>query len=180
MVSRYTVPNLRRGEEVIIHIRRHWLTFVGVLSVFAFLALLPLVLYGFLVTPESLFFIELTISEAFRAFLLVLGCSYYLLLMVFALTAWMDYYLDVWTITTERVISREQRGLFHRIVSELDITNIQDVTAEQQGMLATFFHYGHVYIQSAAEKERFVFEQIPQPYYYAKMIQKLHESTKRV
>ncbi|MBI5766041.1 PH domain-containing protein [Candidatus Falkowbacteria bacterium] len=98
--------------------------------------------------------------------------------LVFAFTFWTTTYLDVWTITTERIINREQNGLFNRVVSELDLYRVQDVTAEQKGFFATIFHYGDVYIQSAGEKERFVFKQIANPYSIAKMVQRLDEKAK--
>ena len=92
----------------------------------------------------------------------------------------MEYlHLDVWTVTTDRVINREQNGLFNRVVSEMDLYRIQDVTAEQKGFFPTILHYGNVYIQSAGVKERFIFEQVPSPYRVAKIIQKLDERAKQ-
>lgn len=178
MIGKNSIPNPHRGEEVIMHLRRHPLIVIGVILFFGLLVGIPPLLYLFAQTYDTfttIFDPETTWYPVIK----VLGYSYYLLLIVFALTAWTDYYLDTWTITTDRIINCEQHGLFNRIVSELDISNIQDVTAEQKGLLATFFHYGTVYIQSAAEKERFLFEQIPDPYRIAKMIQKLHETSKR-
>jgi hypothetical protein len=178
MIGKNSIPNPRRGEEVIIHLRRHPLIIIGIGLFFVLLASVPLLLYIF---AQSYEVFDTTFSETqtWYPVIKVIGYSYYLLLIVFAITAWTDYYLDTWTITTDRIINREQYGLFNRIVSELDISNIQDVTAEQKGIAPTFFHYGTVYIQSAAEKERFLFEQIPDPYRIAKMIQKLHETSKR-
>lgn len=178
MIGKNSIPNPHRGEEVIMHLRRHPLIVIGVILFFGLLVAIPPLLYLFAQTYNILGVIFDPESAWYQA-IKVLGYSYYLLLIVFALTAWTDYYLDTWTITTDRIINREQHGLFNRIVSELDISNIQDVTAEQKGLLPTFFHYGSVYIQSAAEKERFTFEQIPDPYRIAKMIQKLHETSKR-
>lgn len=99
-------------------------------------------------------------------------------MLVFVFTTWTETYLDVWTVTTYRIINREQNGLFNRSVSQLDLSKIQDITAEQKGFFATLFHYGNVYVQSAGEKERFIFEQIPQPYRIAKIIQHLNENLK--
>ena len=35
---------------------------------------------------------------------------------------------------------------------------IQDVTSQVQGVIPTLFRYGYVYVQTAGEKERFVFK----------------------
>lgn len=58
----------------------------------------------------------------------------------------------------------EQNGLFSREVSELELEKIQDVTTEVLGIIPTFLDYGHVYIQTAGEKERFIFASVPAPY----------------
>jgi len=100
-------------------------------------------------------------------------------LLIALFTAWTETYLDVWTVTTDRIINREQNALFNRVVSELDLKRVQDVTAEQKGFFPTIFYYGDVFIQSAGVKERFVFEQIPQPYKIAKIIQRLDERAKK-
>lgn len=118
-------------------------------------------------------------NEIGHALILVLVLSYYFILLSSLLTAWTGTYLDVWTVTTHRIINREQNGLFNRVVSELNLRKVQDVTAEQKGFFPTIFHYGNVYIQSAGTKERFVFEQISKPYKIAKMIQKLDEKAKK-
>ena len=86
-----------------------------------------------------------------------------LLWTLFFLT-WIDYYFDVWIITTKRIINIEQRGLFSREISELNFDKIQDVSTEVLGILPTFLNYGDVQIQTAAEQEKFLFRKIPNPY----------------
>ena len=118
-------------------------------------------------------------NESVKAASLVLFFIYYLAMLVFTLTMWMDNYLDVWTLTSERIISREQKGLFNRVVSELDLTRIQDITVEQKGIVATILQYGDVYIQTAGEVERFIFSKVPNPYHISKLIQQLDEEAKK-
>jgi len=43
------------------------------------------------------------------------------------------------------------------------------------GFLATMFNYGTVYIQTAGARQRFVFENIPEPRIVAKKIMELAE-----
>ena len=175
MISKNSLPDQHVGEEVVFHLRRHWFVFFKIFLFFALLTLIPGVLY-YLINTNLPAIIE---SDIGQPALLVLFLSYYLLLLIFIFTTWTETYLDVWTITTERIINREQNGLFNRVVSELDLRRVQDVTAEQKGFFPTIFYYGDVYIQSAGVKERFVFEQIPQPYKIAKMIQQLDERAKK-
>lgn len=171
MISKNYIPNKRFGEEVIFHLRRHWFIFFALMLIYLLIATVPFIFYSFMIYIGNAAMFD---GPIIAPFMLVLMLSYYLLLMVFALTAWTENYLDIWTLTTARIINREQNGLFNRVISELDLTVIQDVTAEQNGFFATIFDYGNVYIQTAGERERFVFEQIPDPYRVAKMIQHLH------
>jgi uncharacterized membrane protein YdbT with pleckstrin-like domain len=175
MISKNRIPNQHRGEDVIFHLRRHWFIFFSIFLFFVILAIVPAILYLLIINNVP----SLIESEAGYAFFLVLFLSYYLLLLISLFTAWTSTYLDVWTVTTHRIINREQNGLFNRVVSELDLRRVQDVTAEQKGFFATIFHYGKVHIQSAGTKGRFNFEQIPRPYKVAKIIQKLDERAKK-
>lgn len=175
MISKNNIPNQHGGEDVVLHLRRHWFIFFRIFLVFAILSLVPVALY-FVISGGLPEILE---SDIGYPMILILFLSYYLILLVSLFTAWTETYLDVWTVTTHRIINREQNGLFHRVVSEIDLKRVQDVTAEQKGFFPTIFHYGNVYIQSAGAKERFIFEQIPRPYKVAKMIQKLDERAKK-
>lgn len=88
---------------------------------------------------------------------------------------WIDYYFDVWIVTNKRIVNINQKGLFVRNVSELELENIQDITTEVKGVIPTFLNYGDVFIQTAAEKERFVFQNVPDPYKVKDLIMNLQE-----
>ena len=64
---------------------------------------------------------------------------------------WIDYYLDMWIITSERIIDIEQTGLFRRQISEFMLDKVQDITVEIPDMIATFLKYGNLHIQTAGE-----------------------------
>lgn len=175
MIRANGVPDKKSGEEVIFHLRRHGFIFFKMFLLFLLLLAIPGVVYYFLRVNS----LELIQGAIGYPLMLILIFVYYLVIVLFAFTTWTETYLDVWTVTTERIINREQNGLFNRVVSEIDLYRIQDVTAEQKGFFATVLHYGNVYIQSAGAKERFAFEQIPNPYKVAKIIQRLDEKAKK-
>jgi len=113
--------------------------------------------------------------------LLVEGVSlYYLFTLLSYFHNFIDYHLDIWIVTDQRVISIEQNGLFNRVVSELNIGRIQDVTSEMKGKVQTFLHYGQVHIQTAGEAERFVFEEVPQPDKVAQVILQVHDRVAKI
>jgi uncharacterized membrane protein YdbT with pleckstrin-like domain len=92
---------------------------------------------------------------------------------------WLDYYLDAWIVTNERIINIEQRGFFNREISELKLTKIQDVTSEIIGVIPTLLDYGNIYVQTAGEKERFAFCQIPHPNRVKNIIVQLQEKEEK-
>lgn len=87
----------------------------------------------------------------------------YLFGWIAAFFIWVDYFLDIWIVTSGRVINVEQKGFFARDTSELDYTHVQDVTSEISGFFQTAFNYGDVIVQTAGTNSRFLFRRIGQP-----------------
>lgn len=169
-----TFQGKREDEEIIMLLRRHWLILA--------LEFLPLFLMLFFLLALNLF------SENIIAFLppLFSGELFYLLdsflfmffwLILFVI--WVDYYLDVWVVTDQRIVNIEQHGLFRREVSELEHSKIQDVTTEIHGIIPTLLKFGYVYVQTAGEKSRFVFKQVPNPVLVRTLIMKLQKRAVR-
>lgn len=146
------------GEQVVKILRRAF--FILFKKIFFFL----LLLFFFIAFSFVIYNSDPAVTEQIYYPALVLAAFGYLLFIwLFFFFSLIDYYLDVWIITNERIINIEQQGLFSRIISEQRLFRIQDVTSEVTGILPTILKYGNVYVQTAAEKERFSFEQIPDP-----------------
>jgi uncharacterized membrane protein YdbT with pleckstrin-like domain len=60
-----------------------------------------------------------------------------------------------------------QKSLFIRKISRLSFSNVEDVTAEQRGILASIFNYGTLLIQTAGTEDNFEFKYCPTPNKYA-------------
>ena len=76
---------------------------------------------------------------------------------------WTDYYLDTWIITNKRVFDVEQQRLFSRIISVFPLENIQDITVEMRGIIATMFKFGNVHIHTAGEKQDLIIRHARHP-----------------
>lgn len=161
-------PGQEPNEKIIMILRRHWWILFKIIFLYCVLALLPL-FFRFIITN----FTNLMDSDIAVIILKLLLSLYYIFALTFFFRAWLDYYLDIWIITSERIVNIEQKGLFSREISTQKLYRIQDVTAEVKGILPTFFHYGNVYVQTAGEQQRFVFKQIPDPYTVTKKIMTL-------
>jgi uncharacterized membrane protein YdbT with pleckstrin-like domain len=147
------------NEQVILVVRRHWF---NILEQFFIVFLMILLLLGsWIILP--LFFPNIITSSLSVLFDFLRNLFGMFIWITFSLI-WIDYYLDVWIITNKRVVNIEQKGLFNRQVSELNLARIQDITTEVTGIIPTMLNYGDVFIQTAAETERFVFHQVPDPY----------------
>jgi len=165
----------KQGETILLLLHRHWfdilkqmlIVFLMIIVFFCSLIFLPR--YISLITETSNYSQLFFFGES----------SFAMFIWIVFFVIWIDYYLDVWIITDTRVVNIEQKGLFSRQISELELENIQDVTTDVEGMLSTFFNYGDVYIQTAAEMERFIFHNIPDPYHTKDVLMALQKRQKR-
>jgi len=152
-------------------LRRHWIVPVTITLIFLVVVAIIALLY-FVVLPTNPDLLKSELAQA----LFVIGVS------TLALVIWLlyfnsliDYYLDVWIITNERIIIMEQKGLFSRTSAELKLYRIQDVKAEIHGVLSTVLDYGEITVQTAGEEAHFEFKQIPKPYEVSRQILELVE-----
>lgn len=172
-IKNYRFKELHAGENVIKVLHRNWFY---LLTQFLILILMAAILFaGFFFLP--LLFPELMEGEM-RSLFLFGEITFILAVWLYGFLVWIDYYFDIWIITDERIINIEQKGLFMRQISEADYTKIQDVTAQIEGFLPTVINYGDVYIQTAAEKERFVFRTISRPYQIKDLLMQLARKKK--
>lgn len=159
------------GEEVLAFLRRHWFVMFLNSVLFIILMALPIGIYA-LVPSQLLGWIQ---GTPWEGIIIMFFGAYYLMMWLFFFAALVDYYLDVWIVTSERIIDIQQISLFRHVVAEQRIVRVQDVTSSVRGILPTFLNYGNVNIQTAGEQERFVFEQVPNPERVKKIIFQAYE-----
>lgn len=158
---RVDFPGMHRDEYIAVLLRRHW-SVVG-WRFLRSLLLLALPAIAFLLFQQTADAPTID-STAPLGIGLTLGASLYVLIVWLLLYHdWLDYYLDALIMTNERLVRIEQRGLFHRTISDLPYERVQDVSVDSKGVGATFLRYGTITIQSAAEQARFTFSAMPNP-----------------
>lgn len=145
-------------EKIVYFLRRDTLVFVLQALFFIFLLVIPLGFYLFLQT----YFPSIFENNILYPIIILLGSVYFLMVWTMLFTSFIDYYLDFWIVTNDRIVNVEQH-IFSRTIAELDLYKIQDVTGESKGFLQTMFNYGNVYVQTAGATERFIFEEVPNP-----------------
>jgi len=166
MLSIIKDPN----ERIVLVLRRHWVIITSKIFVSIILFLMPFVIF-FILSSNYPDFTEYPYNYIFWfVSLLYIGA-----LWLYFLTAWLDYYLDIWIVTNKRIVDIEQHGLFKREVSEFSISKVQDITINIRGVFQTLFKYGNVQIQTASESKNFTFHQVPNPYKAKDIILKYHD-----
>jgi uncharacterized membrane protein YdbT with pleckstrin-like domain len=163
------------GEKIIKLIHRHWF---NIFKHFALILAMVAIIVGIF------FYLPALLPQAFQdrdmyALLLFIENTFMVFIWLYVFFIWIDYYFDIWIITDKRIVNIEQKGLFVRSVSELKYEKIQDVTTEVKGVIPTFLNYGDVFVQTAAEKERFVFRQVPDPNRIKNLIMNLQKDIEK-
>lgn len=146
--------HLGPNEKVLMMIHRHWIAIIGKIIVYILILFVP-----FFIAPMLIGFgIPISIGSSLFFFII------YLMIVTLGLfVVWVEYYLDVWIITTDRIIDINQRSLFYREISEFALENIQDIMIDVPGFIATFLKYGNITIQTSGETS-FTIQQAPNIY----------------
>src|SRR3989339_1973511 len=146
-------------ETIKYFLRQHPLTFAPTVALFVVLFFVPFVVY-FLI---SALFPNLLANSSIYTLAVLCASIYYLSIYLFFYSQFIEFYLDIWIVTNDRIVDIEQQGLFARTISELDLYRIQDVTTEVNGFFCTMFHYGNVIVKTASAGSRVIFRNVKHP-----------------
>lgn len=149
-------------EKIVLLLRPHFVTNIW----WIVLALLMSVM------PQFLIFVPV-ISLLPDNYLLVLTLLWYAIVLAFVFERFLMWFFSVNIVTDERVIDVDFYGLLFKHVSVAQLDRIEDVNYFQKGILGSFFNFGDVLIQTAAEVTGFVFNRIPNPDRVVKVLSEL-------
>ena len=149
-------------EKVILLQRKHWFIFVAQIFGLALSALIPLVVVpaSSWLMPELYDFFGTARSFAVLVFA---SSAWFMLLWLLLAITFTNHYLDVLVITTKRMIDIDQQNLFARDIATIPCQNIQDIKIEVKGLIATFFNYGDIHIQTAGSHKETLIKGIKDP-----------------
>ncbi len=159
------------GEEILTVVHRHWF---DILSQFSIIFIMLILLFGGLAFASPL--VAASNGSLSPGLFLFMAQVFFICIWLFFFIIWIDYYFDVWIVTNQRIVNIEQKGLFSRDVSELELEHVQDITVEVLGIIPTFLNYGDLYVQTAGETERFIFKHVPNPYAIKDLIMNLQKT----
>ncbi|MDP2789567.1 MAG: PH domain-containing protein [bacterium] len=135
MFEQRLLENVKEGEEVLALVRRTPLVVVA-----------PTLLVAVLIIAPFFFLYPLLKLGFFGVLVVILS----VLVGVFLglRTLWV-HQLNAFILTATRIVDVDQRGFFHRVVSETTFDKVQDVSYIIKGIAATIFRYGSVVVQTA-------------------------------
>lgn len=149
-------------EKIILLLRKHPITNLNWLSL------------AFLMIVAPSFFSILSPFELMPLrFQFILNLVWYLVTSAFILEQFLSWFFHVNIVTDERIIEVDFVHLFYREVTDVNLDQIQDVTVEVGGGVRTYFGYGDVVIQTAAQIPKITFEAVPHPDKVARVLREL-------
>lgn len=155
-------------EQVLLLVRKHFITNVTWVLITLFLFLFSFFLFPFLRSD--------TFSEVLfipDTYLIILSFFYYLILAGYVLQQFATWFYQIGLITNERIVDVDFHTLMSRNVAYTDIVDVVDVEIIQKGFLHNAFNYGTVQMQTEGMKANFEFIDIPDPHTVADVISDL-------
>ncbi len=151
-------------EKILLVMRQHFITNTGWIVLCVFLFLLP-----------SLFPIFTLLNFLPGSFLLIIQFTWYFLVAGYTLERFIIWYYNVYIITNERLIDVDFYSLLFKRVSEAKLERVEDITSASGGVVQSFFDFGDVIVQTAAEVPEIEFEKVPHPDLVTKLVSELTE-----
>ncbi len=166
-----TLPVTEPGERTVCVVKRHPIGIVG-LYIMCALVLAVTATLAFVVAPGA--------ANGSTSQAALVGALVFLVVLVICISfVWIArqiYWGNSWTVTTDSLTQVSRTGLFTRQSSQLSLQDLEDVTAQQNGVLADMFHFGVLRVETAGETSKFVFPYCPNPNYYAQQILQAREA----
>jgi hypothetical protein len=157
---------MQPGEQIICEIKRHPIGMLGIYlgagTILVVLAVLAFVALPNIINADNR---SQVLAGTGIAFVIVAA-----MVLVFVLISNIIYWGNNWVVTSDSITQVTQTGLFSKQSAQLSLGNLEDITSEQNGILAQLFNFGVLKAETAGERSKFMFLFCPNPNYYAQKI----------
>lgn len=164
------ILKLDKNEQVIQRIRRHPIGLYGIYTAGLLGSVTVLYLLFIALSSNSSIIGDISTSMAG-----VTAGVIVLFIMLFTYIGAFVYRSNELVVTNENIIQVLQFSVLSRQVSQLNLAKIQDVSVDQNGLLANLFGYGTIEIETAGEASNFKFVFTSDPNKVAKIVIEAHE-----
>lgn len=159
--SEYPELNLSEGEYIILSIRRNPIGLVAPLLLGALLIVLAITfLLNFDLILSSLQFTNLMVSTS------AISMPVLLFIVLIALGMYVVYYVyfnNKFYLTNESVIQEIQTSIFSKLEQTVSLTNIEDASYTQNGIVQQMFNYGSIRLSTEGEETTYRFSYVTNP-----------------
>jgi len=153
----------REGEEVLMHLRKSIFVLGRQMSIFGIAVLFSAVLLTMLYKYPA--------ASVAAAILLLLALFY-------AFYYFIIWYYDVYAITNIRVVALGRKSLFNSEFSEANYMDVNGITFQVKGIMATVFQYGNV-TMNLSGGEKFELVNLVTPGVVQETLKNLVDATRR-
>lgn len=148
------LSNLRPWEKVDTVIRRHWII---LFILWAYAA------GGIMVSGIVLFLLP-------SVYWFLLTSIFWMFYSLFLYVNWLNYELDVFVITNNRIVCVEQKSFLNRAVGECTLDKLQEIGIETKWLFANLLDFGTVVISTAGSTSNFDMKFVPTPMKHSRHI----------
>lgn len=153
--------NLSEGEYVISAVRRHPIGLIIPLTIGALIIVLALSLLFNYASFAEFFGIQGAAAEVGNVTIPILLFCALVSLGMFAI--YYVYMNNKFFLTNESVIQEIQVSLFSRLEQTVSLTNIEDASHTQQGVLQLVFNYGSIRLSTEGDETTYKFTYVANP-----------------
>lgn len=166
--SNINLSDILDEEEMLLFLRRHFVTnFIWILNSII-LSVIPLIFY----LVYSLGFFEINfIPSIYIIFGLIF--YYFFILSGYVFVHLLTWFYNVSIVTNARIIDIDFASLVFENVDATTLSQVEDVGYSQIGIVRSIFDYGDVTIQTAGATTNFEFLGIPHPERVVKIVHDL-------
>lgn len=156
--SRREEDMLEPGENILTVVHR---SVIGLVAIYLVVIVAVVAIFTLLlaISPDTFDTSSASISAQLSA-IIVVGA---ILLVLILFTATYIYRQSRLLVTDRSLVQIMQKTLFNRKVSRLSMSNVEDVSEQQNGVIASIFNYGTLTVQTAGTMENFIFTLCPNP-----------------
>lgn len=167
-----TFVNQEPDEDILLFVRRHFITNVPWMIATILLFLIPPIILGLsLIVPFFPFNIPSGLALSLTLF-------YYLITFSYAFGQFISWFYNIGIVTQKRIIDLDSTNILSHNTATANFNEIVDVKVTQRGFFQSLFDFGDVNIQTEAYLANFEFDQTPKPNIVSDLISDLRVAQK--
>lgn len=144
-------------ELVLLFLRQHFIVNVPWLLAASILILAPAFIFP---VVASLFSVSVILPASY----IVIGTLFwYLATFGFVIVKFLGWYFNIYIVTNERIVDIDFINLLVKRFSQAELSRIQNITYSSSGIIATFFNYGDVVVETAGDTPNIECTSVPRP-----------------